>query len=86
MELKLDKALLEAVEEQIDVHFGGNQENWEGIVRAVAACFPAGVRRRIERAEGCTFSEWLDETLYKWDGRSLSTLLPLLQKRTEKIA
>jgi len=85
MKLEWDKAALEAVEAEIDVHFSGNQENWDRLMTAIRACVPAAAQRRIERAEGCTFAEWLDEVLYKWDGRSVSTLKPLLEARAAKV-
>jgi len=85
MKLELDKAALDALEAEIDAHYSGNQENWERVVAAIRALIPVGQQRRIERSEDCTFAEWLDETLYKWDGRSISTLKPLLEKRVEKV-
>lgn len=85
MKLELDKAALDALEAEIDAHYSGNQENWDKVVAAIRSAIPAAQQRRIERHEGCTFSEWLDETLYKWDGRSVSSLKPLLEKRVEKV-
>jgi len=85
MKLEVDDSAVEALEAAIDRHWGGEMDNWEGMMVAVRGLVPNGVRRRVERSEGCAFTEWLDEVLFKWDGRSARAVVELLTAACEKI-
>ena len=85
MKLEVEDDAVEALEAQIDKHWGGDMDNWEGMMSAVRGLVPKGIRRRIERHEGCQFNEWLDEVLFKWDGRSARKVVELLQTSVEKV-